>query len=354
MKSIQKNKKQKKMSASPTAFAVPATTAPAGTAARPSCAEAARLIVVLHGKGAIKVQLSLFPGAEGGFNLTAHFPEGLASGQRGGQHRPRAQPRPRGAQAENWRRRDPAAVPGPKTQPRRRKANVQFSAQSPPAAEPVALAPRQQEGGSNSERKRRSRSAMRTARQHLKMAEVAAKTQEAGAPEAPAPTTVGELGAGSHAPPPAPVLLLQPRPQLHLAPAWCLVEATLVEKQEAKDVAALAAAAGAAAVPATPPPRSLMVTACSPLLGKRGPGLPSWASAGSLGGRSSSPLQVAKKARDITPSSERWHALTSSERWHAVFWEEEGNEGPNPWPIPNSHGPVIPRYSPSGRQLGMV
>jgi len=103
-----------------------------------------------------------------------------------------------GAQAENWRRPDPAAVPGPKTQPRRRKANVQSSAQSPPAAEPVALAPRQQEGGSNSERKRRSRSATRTARQHLKIAEVAAKTQEAGAPEAPAPTAVGDLGAGSH------------------------------------------------------------------------------------------------------------------------------------------------------------
>jgi len=61
-------------------------------------------------------------------------------------------------------------------------------------------------------------------------------------------------------------------------------------------------------------------------------------------------LQVAKKAREITPSSERWHALTSSERWHAVFWEEEGNE----WPIPNSHSPVIPRYSPSGRQLGVM
>jgi len=43
-------------------------------------------------------------------------------------------------------------------------------------------------------------------------------------------------------------------------------------------------------VPATPPPRSLMVTACSPLPGKRGPGPPSWASAGSSGGRSSSSL----------------------------------------------------------------
>jgi len=209
---------------------------------------------------------------------------------------PQAQPRPCGAQAENWRRRDPAAVPGPKTQPRRRKANVQSSAQILPAAEPVALAPRQQEDGSNSERKRRSRSATRTARQHLKMAEVAAKTQEAGAPEAPAPTAVGELGAGSHAPPPAPAA-----PATTPAAPSCprLVEATLVEKQEAKDVAALAAAVRAAAVPATPLPRSLMVTVCSPLSGKRGPGPPSWASAGSSGGRSSSSLQAAKKAREM-------------------------------------------------------
>jgi len=235
------------------AFATPATTA-AGTDARPSFAEAARMAVVLYGEGAINVHISLFPGADGGYNMTVTFPEGLASGQWGGQPRPQAQPRPRGAQAENWRRRDPAAVPGPKTQPRRRKANVQSSVQSPPAAEPVALAPRQQEGGGNSERKRRSSSATRTARQHLKMAEVAAKTQEAGAPEAPAPTAVGELGAGSHAPPPAPAATAT-SPAAPSCPR--LVEATLVEKQEeAKVVAALAAAARAATVPATPPPRS--------------------------------------------------------------------------------------------------
>jgi len=285
------------------ACATPATTA-AGTDARPSCAEAARIAVVLYGEGAIKVQLSLFPGVDGGYNMTVTFPEGLASDQRGGQPRPQAQPRPRGAQAENWRRHEPAAVPGPKTHPRRRKANVQSSAQSPPAAEPVALAPGQQEGGSNSERKRRSRSATRSARQHLKRAKVAAKTQVAGAPEAPTPTT----------------------PATPSCPH--LVEATLVEKQEEKDVAALAAAewwrnqggstleemilrgrsalaaeraaktqgqaalAGAlaaktqgAAAPATPP-RALLATPCPPSLGKRGPS-PSRSSPspGSSGGR---------------------------------------------------------------------
>ena len=141
--------------------AAPADTAPAGTGARPSCAEAARIIVYLYSKGAIKVQASLFPGLDGGYNMTVTFPEGLASGQQGGQPRPQAQPRPRGAQAENWRRRDPAADPGPKKKPRRRKANVQSSTQCPPAAEPVALAPGHQEGGSNSELKRRSHSATR-------------------------------------------------------------------------------------------------------------------------------------------------------------------------------------------------
>ena len=183
------------------------------------------------------------------------------------------------------------------------------------------------------------------------MAEMAAKMQEAGATEAPAPAVVGELGAGSLAPPPA---LAAPATTPATPSCPRLVEATLAEAQEAKDVVALAAVARATTVPATPPPRSLMVTACSPLSGKRGPGPPSWASAGSSGGRSSSSLQAAKKAREITPSSERWHALTSSERWHAIFWEAEGNEGPNPWPIPNSHGPVIPRYSSLGRQLGVM
>ena len=81
------------------ASATPATTA--GTDARPSCAEAARIAVYLYGEGAIKAQFSLFPGFDGGYNMTVTFPEGLASGQRGGQPRPQAQPRPRGAQAEN-------------------------------------------------------------------------------------------------------------------------------------------------------------------------------------------------------------------------------------------------------------
>jgi len=224
--------------------AAPAGTAPAGTGARLSLGEIAEMALYLNEGGASKVEISNYD--HGGIHFIAVFTAGLpasaASGWRGGQ-RPRgtqaenwrrrdpaADPgpkmkprrrkanvqsstqcpgwrggqRPRGAQAEIWRRRDPAADPGPKMKPRRRKANVQSSTQCPPAAEPVALPPRQQECGSNSERKRRSRSETRSARQHLKMAEVAAKTQVAGAPEAPAPTAVGELGAGSHAPPPAP------------------------------------------------------------------------------------------------------------------------------------------------------
>jgi len=296
------------------------------------------MAVVLYGEGAINVHISLFPGADGGYNMTVTFPEGLASGERGGQPRPQAKPRPRGAQAENWRRRDPAAVPGPKTQPRRPKANVQSSAQSPPAAEPVALAPRQQEGGSNSERKRRIRSATRTARQHLKMAEVAAKTQEAGAPEAPAPTAVGELGAGSHAPLPAPAATAT-TPAASSCPR--LVEATLAETQEAKDVAALAAAARAAAVPATPPPRSLMVTACSPLSGKRGPGPPSWASAGSSGGRSTPLSQDAKRAR------EEWvreQGFGGEFPYCFRTGDEVYDDDEDMWPSPNRDGPVIPRY----------
>jgi len=59
------------------------------------------MAVVLYAEGAINVHISLFLGADGGYNMTVTFPEGLASGQRGGQPRPQAQPRPRGAQAEN-------------------------------------------------------------------------------------------------------------------------------------------------------------------------------------------------------------------------------------------------------------
>ena len=174
-------------------YATPAGTAPAGTDARPLLGELAELALFLHRGGASKVELSSCP--HGGDHLTVFFAAGPASDQRGGQHRSRAQPRhPRGARAENWRH-DPAADPGPKTQPRRRKANVQPSAQSPPATEPVALAPRQQEGGSNRELKKKNRSATRTAAYHLELAE-AAKTQEAGVPEEPAPVATGELGAG--------------------------------------------------------------------------------------------------------------------------------------------------------------
>jgi hypothetical protein len=128
------------------------------------------------------------------------------------------------------------------------------------------------------------------------------------------------------------------------------VEATLAETQEAKDVAALAAAARATTVPATPPPRSLMMTACSPLSGKRGPGPPSWASAGSSGGRSSSPLQVAKKAREEGIWEHMDQEFRLFEEYLSTKFDKDGKE----WPIPNSHGPVIPRYSPSGRQLGVM
>jgi len=109
------------------------------------------------------VHISLFPGVDGGYNMTVTFPEGLASGQRGGQPRPQAQPRPRGAQAENWRRRDPAAVPEPKTQPRRRKAYVAASApgQRRRKASVSASASGQQEGGNAKQRRDAKR---RTAR----------------------------------------------------------------------------------------------------------------------------------------------------------------------------------------------
>jgi len=87
------------------------------------------------------------------------------------------------------------------------------------------------------------------------------------------------------------LLLLQPRtPAAPSCPR--LVEAMLVEKQEAKDVAVLAAAARAAAVPATPPPRSLMVTAYSPLSGKREPGPPSH---GPLQGRWAGDLLLSRR-----------------------------------------------------------
>jgi len=127
------------------------------------------------------------------------------------------------------------------------------------------------------------------------------------------------------------------------------VEATLVEKQEeAKVVAALAAAARAAAVPATPLPRSLMATACSPLSGKRGPGPPSWASAGSSGGRSSSSLQAAKKAREPEVGGEFPYSIRTGDE----VYDDDDDE--DMWPFPNRDGPVIPRYSPSGRQLGVM
>jgi len=120
-------------------------------------------------------------------------------------------------------------------------------------------------------------------------------------------------------------------------------------------VAALAAAARAAAVPATPPPRSLMVTACSPLSGKRGPGPPSWASAGSSGGRSTPLSQDAKRARE----QQEWAREQGSlgENFRIVFVPEMKctyDDDDDMWPSPNRDGPVIPRYSPSGRRLGVL
>jgi len=102
-------------------------------------------------------------------------------------------------------------------------------------------------------------------------------------------------------------------------------------------MAALAAAARATTVPATPPHRSPMVTACSLLSGKRGPGPPSWASAGSSGGRSSSSLQATKKAR------EEWIDIERRE-YRSAMYDEDGSE----WPYPNGGGPVIPRYRRGG------
>jgi len=131
-------------------LAAPAGTAPAGTDARPSLGELAELAQFLHRGGASKVEVSNY--AHGGVHFTACFtaglPAGAASGWRGGQ-------RPRGAQAENWRRRDAAAVPGPKAQPRRRKANV------------AASAPGQQEGGNAKTRRNAKRT---TARRECKAA----------------------------------------------------------------------------------------------------------------------------------------------------------------------------------------
>ena len=48
---------------------------------------------------------------------------------------------------------------------------------------------------------------------------------------------------------------------------------------------------------------------------------------------------------------------THMDREYRLFEEylsTQFDEDRNDWPIPSSHGPVIPRYSPSGRQLGVM
>jgi len=165
--------------------AAPAGTAPAGTDARLSLRELAEMALFLKRGGASKVEISKYD--HGGVHFTAVFPAGLpagaasgffsaglpagaAPGWRGGQ-------RPHSAQAENWRRRDAAAVPGPKAQPRRRKANVAASTAAAvpgPKAQPrrhkanvAASAPGQQEGGNAKTRRNAKRT---TARRECKAA----------------------------------------------------------------------------------------------------------------------------------------------------------------------------------------
>jgi len=304
------------------------------------------MAVVLYGEGAINMHISLFPGADGGYNMTVTFPEGLASGQRGGQPRPQAQPGPRGAQAENWRRRDPAVVPGPKTQPRRRKANV------------AASAPGQQEGGNAKTRRNAKRTTahrereaaaptttprtggfcppakamrrMRTpeysalpegrragwrerdaewdaeeARRVAEEAEVEeerspmvemapAKAQEVGAPEEIAPEAAGELGAGAHAPQEAGTPEeTAPEATGELgAGAHAPLAASPAIPSCSRLVKAATPETKEAAVPTTPP-RAFLATACPPSLGKRGPSRsPSSASPGSSGGRLSPPIDA--------------------------------------------------------------
>ena len=86
--------------------AAPAGTAPAGTDARPSLRELSEMALFLNRGGACKVEISNYD--HGGIHFTAIFSAGLPAGA-----------------ASGWR----AAVPGPKAQPRRRKANVGPKAQ---------------------------------------------------------------------------------------------------------------------------------------------------------------------------------------------------------------------------------
>jgi len=191
--------------------------------------------------------------------LPSRRPEGLASGQRsGGKRHPRAEPRhPRGAPAENWRRRDPAADPGPKAQPRRRKANVQSSAHdSPPAAELVALAPRQQQRAQISEPRRDTHCA--SAPQDCPDQDGGGGGQDAGGGCARGARPVAHPdrrgGARSWLPCSSSCSCCYCNDHARsflLSPPGGGDAGTLAETQEAKDMAVLAAAARATSVPAT-------------------------------------------------------------------------------------------------------
>jgi len=86
--------------------AAPAGTAPAGTDARPSLRELSEMALFLHRGGATKIEYSNY--GHGGGHFTVCIPAGPPAGA-----------------ASGWR----ATVPGPKAQPRRRKANVGPKAQ---------------------------------------------------------------------------------------------------------------------------------------------------------------------------------------------------------------------------------
>ena len=122
--------------------AAPAGTAPAGTDARLLLRELAEMALFLYRGGASKVEISNYEYR--GIHFTAVFPAGLLA-----------------SAASGWR----AAVPGPKAQPRHRKANV------------AASAPGQQEGGNAKTR----RNAKRT---------TARREREAAAPTTPPRTRV--------------------------------------------------------------------------------------------------------------------------------------------------------------------
>jgi len=266
------------------------------------------MALFLYRRGAGKVEISNYD--HGGIHFTAVIPAGLPAGA-----------------ASGWR----AAVPGPKAQPRRRKANV------------AASAPRQQEGGNAKTRRnaklmtaRRERKAaapttpprtrgfclpakamrrMRTPlvsaspdgqlpfdsdaegaeveKERSPMVEVApTKAQEVGAPEEIAPEAAGELGAGAHAPQEAgtPEEIAPAAAGKLGAGTHAPLAASPASPSRSRLVQAAMPETKEAAVPTTPP-RAFLATACAPSSGKRGPSRsrPS-ASPGSSGGRLSPPI----------------------------------------------------------------